>query len=227
MPRVTRTPARVDRVLSQRSALRALRIEQVAGTVPPDYGPAIGSNDTELADHEARIASLEASPGGAGALEFIGVAVADGTGAALSVASIPAGYDHLEARFSIARDAGGTAVCHITFNGDTGANYNFARQFGGASNGGENNTGEAGFTTVAYAYQTANRRTAGHLQIFDYADDALFKSVLGNSVWENIAANFAGVWLATAPITSVEITAQGGALFAAGSRLEIWGVRAS
>ena len=140
-------------------------------------------------------------------------AITTGT-ASLTWSGIPAGYKHLQiryyARFNLTSDTGSPS---FQFNGDTGANYSFHQIYGdGAGNTGA--TGNASQTRLSAAQiasdnVAANYFGAGYINILDYGSTVKNKTMDSFGGWTvvtNSLINYrSGVWLSTAPITSITI----------------------
>ncbi len=148
-------------------------------------------------------------------------------------ASIPGGYHHIEILIVARCDSGGAALndCELTFNNDTGANYD--RQFSGSQGGtgiaGSNNAQTSLAFTAHGSGGGASYPSMTRMKILGYDQTTFFKvaEVTTGSADQSGANAYAIVfafgWRSTAAITRVKIAAGSTRKFVAGTRLQIIG----
>ena len=161
--------------------------------------------------------SSAATPGGSG-IELIQSISMSGIPAA-SFTAIPQTYTHLLAWISGRSSAGSSpgANIHITFNGDSGANYDqhsVATQSSSTSGG-----GSAGLTSIdafllPWSGATANNFGWGEITVFNYTDTNGFKPVKAKgqtigatsvgATW--LTRQGGGLWRSTAAINRMDLT---------------------
>lgn len=175
------------------------------------------------------------SPSGGGGLTLLSHTVLASTAATLSASSLSTSYASLLiVGFFLSDGAAPADTWQLTFNGDTGTNYDWGSGAGGSS------------TTSSHAHSanhidggcsvTANASAASTLEmrIAQYAGTTLNKT----AVWQgyqydgagsNIALFGAGFWhpAAAAAIASLSFDLSSGGNFVAGSSLYVYGLAAS
>jgi hypothetical protein len=147
--------------------------------------------------------------------------------------NLPVAYQHAEIRWNGRSDNAVTSqTLKMTFNGDTGANYDFqVMQAAGATPASSENFGQVaalgGETTGASA--GASTTGSGTIELFDYASTTFHKSFvahygfkIGTAAGNVFIRSVVGWWRNTAAITSVTLTPNAGN-FAAGSRFTVYG----
>ena len=158
--------------------------------------------------------------------------------ASVTWSGISGSYDHLCIKISgRSDDAEYYDHLGIQFNGDTGTNYSDTYMYCGAS--GVFSSKSTGGTHVSHVYGITAASTLadtfGTMTIWipHYSNSANFKQVLGWGAVENnsttnyqwIMSGMAGLWEATAAITSVLVyPAQGGDDWVANSVFDLYGI---
>ena len=160
---------------------------------------------------------------------LIGTTTASGSSSVLSVSGIPANYDHLKV-YVIGRSTASSessVIGRVTFNNDTGTNYEFNRwnRFGSGDSGAAN---YIEMINVPNSAATAGFADSGIFEISNYADTAFSRAALGSTAVRDsgnrIPMMTSGWWNnTTSPITSIEVTLSSGN-WAAGSKIWIYGV---
>jgi hypothetical protein len=142
-----------------------------------------------------------------------------------------AAYKHLQLR-AVARDTAviGQTADFLTLNGDTGANYAYHRVLGSGSGtpAAYSATSANGIQLNAWSASTSTTNAFGAsiidiLDAFNTSKNKTTRSFGGNTGTNNEVGLNSGVWMNTAAISSVTITAN--VLFLAGSRFSLYGVR--
>ena len=143
---------------------------------------------------------------------------------------ITAGYNHLEAIYTVRKDTGGGgAFTWMQLNGDSAAHYQWVNQIG------NNATGTSGAALVTFwqmglcagLSDTANYFATGRFSIGNVSSPTVAKnfdstsSLICNTT-TYYKASFGGVWNQTAALTSVTLLPDSGN-FVAGSSLSIYG----
>lgn len=155
------------------------------------------------------------------------------TGTSVTFSSLGS-YTHLEIRYSARGDQASVSTnVNLTFNGDTGSNYD--RQVMNAAattvSGSEAIGGtSAAIATVAAANAASGNVGAGRILIPDYRGTAFNKMALNesgrvsaNSTGGVNVTNFAVQWRSTAAITSLTLTLASGN-FVSGSKFTLYGM---
>lgn len=158
------------------------------------------------------------------------VTVGAGGQSTISFTAIPATYKHLQIR-CLAKSTGTPSQGDLTFNSDTGNNYAWHQLFGsGSSAGADNSTSRANIVGAVGLVNSsvANVFCASIVDILDYTNTNKYKTVRhlvgqdenGSGV---ISLN-SGLWMNTAAVTTVTITARSNA-FAQYSSLALYGIK--
>lgn len=173
---------------------------------------------------------------GAGALTQINKTVLSGSAANFDITPIAGTFTHL-LLVSLTRDDGAVAGSwlNMTFNGDSGANYD--REQGSFASNAGNASGNAAQTVLTVglsvgANATANVFAASMLIIPFYSTTVPFKAVTAiagdlatlGTVGTYIAGAFQGVWRSTAAITRITIAPGNGSNFVTGSGVTLYGI---
>lgn len=174
----------------------------------------------------------------------IASAVCTGGESSITFSSIPQTFTDLEIRIS-ARSLfglGANMSGEVYFNGNSGpgTNYNWVYTVASGSNTYTVNSdsNSFGYTIRNLYYPTAqNSNTApGYAKVIiqNYANTSYYKNAIGWSAFANAGTSLAacfstlqGTWKSTAAITSVTMTIGGGSGFAAGSTIELYGLKVS
>lgn len=148
--------------------------------------------------------------------------------------NIPQTYASL--KFSITgRSTSGAGAKYMTLivNNDGGANYDWERLFahaGGIGQDGATSAVQAVIGELTNAADSAGRPGAVAGELYDYAQTNLWKAVLWQGAMDadttRLTQSGMGVWKSTAAVTRLKWDLQNGD-FLAGTRLTLWGLRAS
>lgn len=145
---------------------------------------------------------------------FESIATANGTGSSASVtfSSIPGTFKHLQIR-TLANDALGSQI-NMIFNADTGSNYARHRLYGDGTTVAASGTATTtNMFNMAFATGTANIYGSSIIDIVDYASTTKYKTARSLMGWDlNGSGNLyltSGLWMNTAAITSITLTASG------------------
>jgi hypothetical protein len=160
------------------------------------------------------------------------VTVGSGGASSITFSSIPSTYTHLQIR-AIMRDTNsGTSWLseQLNFNGDTGNNYSYHALYGGGTSAA---AGANTSLTTAYVLQapqggvTSNVFQGNVLDILDYANTNKYKTLRNLSGGDANGSGYIGlyssVWLSTAAVTSITISAT--TLFAQYSSFALYGIK--
>ena len=175
------------------------------------------------------------SGGGGGAISQIFSSTAGASVSNFDITSIPGTFTVLRL-ISFLRDdsaGAGPTVPQVTFNGDTGANYDFAQVFfqspsASGSSGSSQTHGFGGGEVQGGS--AANLFAPGELVIPFYANTTGFKIGFSfqGSDFSNSALSTSGTigftWRSTAAITRITVTPNLGSHFVAGSAVVLYGM---
>ena len=165
---------------------------------------------------------------GSGSMALIGEAVAGTSVASLTVGSIPGTYRHLKG-YLVAQGNTTLGESRLTFNGDTGANYN--QQNVQAFNGSVTQNNILNATSIDAGELPLASSSIGPQSLdFDipyYSNTSFWKGCYIKSIGMNISTLVAlqiygALWQNTAAITSVTFTAP--VSYVAGSKLSVYGI---
>ena len=141
------------------------------------------------------------------------VTVGSGGSSSITFSSIPSTYTHLQLRM-YAVSAGTYSGSDITrFNGDSGANYASHSLYGGGNTA---NAGGAASQTSLSTFFTpdATNPAVAVADILDYANTSKYKTVRGLAGSDRNGSGYmifqSGLWMNTAAITSITISAYAG-----------------
>lgn len=156
--------------------------------------------------------------------------------ATITFDNIPQGYKHLQIR-AIARDNradAGSSSLRMTFNSDTGSNYYTSHRLTGGGTSAVAGAGATGahilFAESASGNSTSNCFSAIILDILDYNNTNKYKTtrtLLGidlNDANGSVGIR-SGLWMNTAPITSITITHNNASNIVQHSRFALYGIR--
>ena len=186
---------------------------------------------TGTADSAARFANVAdstagASIFGAGAPTYtlISETVLGSSASSVTFSSIPSTYKDLVVEIVGAYPgADVTTVC--TFNGDNGSNYSYTNLIGNGSSSGSGRGTSTPYIVVSAPGNSSSELSADYLHIMSYSNTGIYKSTLGRSNRSSsLVRATAGLWRATAAISSVSFYHYGGVNIAAGSTFRLWGV---
>ena len=146
--------------------------------------------------------------------------------------SIPQTYTDIKLVAS-ARNSGGNTELSVTFNGDTGSNYPFARVYGDGSGTNSTKTTLSRVTNNMFAQSayTANTFGNGDFYIPNYTSSN-YKSVSIDGVTENnstgsFAMLSASLWSNASAITSIKIFDDDGGNIVTNSTFYLYGIKNS
>ena len=153
--------------------------------------------------------------------------VGSGGTSSITFSSIPSTYTHLQIRSFVANSTPGNGA-YTYFNGDTtGTNYNTHRLVGNGStaSGGRDNT----FAYPLY-YTGGTTGFAGNvLDILDYTSTNKYKTMRALGGYDTNGAGYvflvSALWLNTAAVTSITITAPGVSTFTEYSSFALYGIK--
>lgn len=149
----------------------------------------------------------------------VGPAGSGGIGT-ITFSSIPQNFTHLQIRVFCRTNGAATQLpIFITFNGDSGSNYN-----GGSIQGGYNSpTGGYATSTTPYGIYCFPGSTSGTnyfgvgiIDIYDYTNASINKTFRATAGYSNYAAGgdevriTEGSWMNTSAITSITLSPYGG-----------------
>lgn len=167
-----------------------------------------------------------ASGGAAPAYELISTVYGTGSSGTITFSSIPQTYKHLQIRF-VGNNA--TTQFSITLNSDSGSNYARHLLYGsGASVASTGIGSQSSFLIPLSLPQTqANVYGAGLIDILDYVSTSKNKTLryFGgvHSTATTTVSLQSGLWMNTATITAITISAGGNWL--TGSRFSLYGIK--
>jgi hypothetical protein len=158
------------------------------------------------------------------------VTVPSGGLASVTFSGIPSGYKHLQIR-GIAKSTSTATQGDLTFNSDTGSNYTYHSVYG--DGGGAAAEASAPRANIAAAIglnasSNANIFNVSIIDILDYANVSKYKTTrifYGlDANGSGIVALNSGVWMNTAAVASITITARSNAI-AQYSSFALYGVK--
>jgi len=172
--------------------------------------------------------------GGSGDFTKIARQVVSGTVTAITFSNIPQTYENLVLElYGAGSDAAGSAAVDLTFNGDTGAHYDFERLFANSSGVSSAGTAtQANIGGVNLPGSTAPANSGGYLmyRIPGYARTVFNKVVFGlNAFYNGTTATgfwcipFTGQWRSNAAITSITLTDDSAVTFVTGTVATLYG----
>jgi hypothetical protein len=178
---------------------------------------------------------IASSGGVASSYESIATTTLTTSTASVTFSSIPSTFTHLQVR-SIQRATAGAGnygdESALIFNGDTGNNYARHNLYGEGTTAGAGGTASNAQISVAVcprASVTANCFGVGVLEILDYKNTNKYKTARSLTAWDangsGVVIFESGVWMNTAAITSITLTAYNTA-FAQYSSFALYGVKA-
>ena len=178
-----------------------------------------------------------AAAGGSGSLVPLYDSRLGAAAASFDVTSLSAAYRDLFWRLDARTDGTGNGPnLIIRINGDTAANYAYQLVFGeGGSAFGRNNDAATYLQAGTLPTSTHSpRRMTAEGAFTDYAETSNYKSYQGRyfgrwgaSTGQVDTGTAGGEWRSTAAINHLTFSLSDGTNFVAGSRLTIWGVKAS
>jgi hypothetical protein len=186
---------------------------------------------------QQRVRRLETLEGaGAGCLTLIEDQLLAAAASSVTFSSIPATFKHLWLWINaIADGVGNTDFIRLTFNADSGANYSYTRIRHVLSvHSSAQALSGASHIQLETPSQSGLSRSGQEINIYDYLNASYWKTVTWKSVQfagagEEVPSSVhqshgGGQWLATSPITSLELDKGAFADFGAGSRFTLYGL---
>jgi hypothetical protein len=169
----------------------------------------------------------------AGSYELISTTLLSTSTASVSFSSIVGTYKHLQIRMTT-RSAGSADVAQLAFNSDTSNNYTDHFLYGNGSSvlSGANTIPSFAGILVGQSLgsgETSNSFATSIVDILDYASSSkntTVRSFYGGhtSSWNRIYLR-SGMWNSTSAVTSISLVNNGGASFATGSRISLYGIK--
>jgi hypothetical protein len=156
------------------------------------------------------------------------VTVGAGGSATISFTSIPGTYQHLQLRIISRDSAQNNQSLFITFNSDTGSNYNLHRLYGTGGATGSDSVTNSTYMICGSHTNTSSTFGAGVTDILDYANTNKFKTIRSLNGWENNSDGrfffVSGAWRSTSAITSISIKPEANS-FAQYSHFALYGIK--
>lgn len=155
------------------------------------------------------------------------VTVGAGGAATVTFSSIPSTYQHLQIRGIMLSTTANHA--DVTLNSDTGNNYAGHQLEGnGATASASAGASRANMYSMVYTPGVTNGIGAGIIDFLDYANTNKYKTVRALRGADNngsgTIALTSGLWMNTAAVTSITLTARGGT-FTQYSTFALYGIR--
>jgi hypothetical protein len=145
------------------------------------------------------------------------------TGASFSWTSIPATYTDLVLIAYVKNTAGNNYEAFITYNGDTGSNYSqgFVLNYNAALQAGQNLN-----INQLRPFKSGNSQwSSNQMNIMDYSATNKFKTSIGRTGDGTFATMLInGMWRNTAAINRIDVTAESGSNFVAGTKFDLYGI---
>lgn len=166
-------------------------------------------------------------------MEPIATTLLSGTTAAVTFSNIPQNYKHLQVRIlSRSNYASTYDYVRATCNGDTGANYARHYLYGTGSAAGASAVASDtkwGPGEQSAANGTANAFSVNIVDILDYANVYKYKTMRTLNGREDNSVGLieltSGLWMNTAPITTLNFYCEYGTGFVANSRFSLYGIK--
>lgn len=174
------------------------------------------------------ILNSQVTGAGGGSYELIESNILTTSASSVTFSSIPQDYKHLQIRAVVQNS--GTSLNKITFNGDTGTNYDFHSLTGTGSSvtsAASNNVAYLDYRT-AFTSDGANLFAPLILDLLDYSSTSKNSTARLFTGYDRVS--FAqimlrsGLWRNTAAVTSITFDANT-QQFVSGSRFSLYGVR--
>jgi hypothetical protein len=167
--------------------------------------------------------------------ESIATVALTSTSSTITFSSIPATYKHLQIRSIATQGTGGSSGSDTfntaRFNGDSGSNYVSHYVGGDGSSAFASATGTSssscwfGIATTS----TTSAFAANIIDILDYSNTNKYKTIRGLSGDDRNGAGFiilqSVLWMSTAAISSIVISAAGSPVLQANSHFALYGVK--
>lgn len=167
--------------------------------------------------------------GAAGAYELISTAYGTGSSGTITFSSIPSTYKHLQIRYTAKNSTTGTTIL-LTANSDSATNY--ARHFMRGTGSVIQSAASSSVTSITLnnamaSSTTANAFGSGYIDVLDYASTSknkTIKTLHGDSSDVTFIYSASGLWLNTAAISTISLTANTGN-FTTTSRFSLYGIK--
>jgi hypothetical protein len=149
-----------------------------------------------------------------GSYDSLATVTLSGTAAFVEFAGIPSGYKHLQLR--ILQRSTTPNNTNMTFNSDTGSNYNWHELFGdGSTAASASSSGSVTFMKASYLESvTAGYVGASVIDVLDYSNTSKNKTMRALTGSDANGTGYillrSGLWRNTAAITSIKITPASG-----------------
>jgi hypothetical protein len=197
------------------------------GATPGTY-----NNPTITVEADGRLTSVAGGAGGGSALvQLAKVTVSSGGQASIDFSSIPNSYSDLLLVFSGASATSSSSdSLDMIFNGDTGANYNWACSFIVAAPGVNAYVANGATSLQLSDLQDSNSPTRAALArclIGNYANTSFYKAILAeDTYWNGLRGYIArsGEWMSTAAINEITLKPNGGTNFVEGTVCTLYGM---
>ena len=144
-------------------------------------------------------------------------------GTTLSWTSIPNTYTDLVLIAYVKNTAGNNYEAFITYNGDSGANYSqsFVLNYNAALQAGQN----LNINQIRPIKSGAAQWSSNQINIMDYAATNKYKTSIGRTGDGTFATWLGnGMWMSTSAINRIDITAESGSSFVAGTKFDLYGI---
>lgn len=144
-------------------------------------------------------------------------------GSSFSWTSIPSTYTDLVIISYVKNTTGNNYEAYITYNGDTTSAYSqgFTLNYNGALQAGQN----LNINQIRPIKSGAAQWSSSQINIMDYSATNKYKTSIGRSgdgTFFTMLIN--GVWRNTDAINRIDITAEAGSSFAAGTKFDLYGI---
>lgn len=154
--------------------------------------------------------------------EQIATTTTSGSQTSVTFSSIPSTYTDLIVIISASVSSDNPVA--IKLNNDTGSNYSATQVY--ASSGGASSYRETNQSTVNVMYLQSNPST-NILQINSYANSSTYKTIIARGGSNDLVRAGSFLWRSTSAISTIQFSVGGGAYFANGSVLTIFGLAAA
>ena len=175
-----------------------------------------------------------AGAGASGGLTKIADTTLGAAAASFDITGIPGTYRHLLLHLGARDDTVGASWgLFMTYNGDTGANYDVSYTQGGGGASGNAFSAQTALTVATVPCTQATANTAGHAAVWllNYAGTTFYKAMIGEDLWYQtlgtgtsyMTDQHTGLWRSTAAINRITLAPQGGNLIS-GSFVTLYGL---
>ena len=168
--------------------------------------------------------------------ESISTVILTSSSPSVTFNSIPGTYKHLQIRTKtrhVGATVGGQSQMRV--NGDTGVSYTYHTLYGNGAGGipqGDGATGYSwayGIERYTAANDLSNTFGSAIIDFLDYSNTSKFKSIRAFGGYDSNGSGqiriHSGMWMNTSTITSILFENQGGADFAAGTVMALYGIK--